>query len=536
MPVTVEFRCPPSRFTAIVDALETAGIAVVQADSEVYAGRLTVLLVGHVVGDLSATLSEVERAPAASVVDLSLSASEGTSDVSVARLRLAVSPANGGASEALSAVRDAADRRNLRTIAPVETVEPTTGGDGTSTSHDPTVPTGDRRERTAAPAATTPQEDLRLAVMGAGVVGRAVCRAADDCGHRIVALADSTGAAVDADGFDTAAALDRKSERGRVGSGAPADALEAAYDVLVEATPTTLGDAQPGFGHAARALERDRSVVMANKGPVAERYADLQARASESDGRVRFGATVGGAVPLLSTIAGFGAANVDSVRGVFNGTANFVCSRMAAEGLSYEHVLAEAQDLGVAETDPSLDVEGTDAALKCRRRQRRLGARVDARRRRRDRHRRPPGPCLRVGRRSRPSRPARRDCEPRRGLRRSTAGPDRRSARRRGHPHPRASRDGRRRNDRRQWARRGRSGDGSGDTRRRGSARERLTAQSDAAARIRPRSCVTGRQRGCGGPSQESPDSAAVYHRMYRNRFNRIESQYSTQRSQRVIP
>jgi homoserine dehydrogenase len=366
VPVTVEFRCPPSRFTAIVDALETAGIAVVQADSEVYAGRLTVLLVGHVVdGDLSATLSEVERSPAASVVDLSLSASEGTSDVSAARLRLAVSPANGGASEALSAVRDAADRRNLRTIAPVETVEPTTGGDGTSTSHDPTVPTDDRRERTAAPAATTPQEDLRLAVMGAGVVGRAVCRAADDRGHRVVALADSTGAAVDADGLDTAAALDRKSERGRVGSGAPADALEAAYDVLVEATPTTLGDAQPGFGHAARALERDRSVVLANKGPVAERYADLQARASESDGRVRFGATVGGAVPLLSTIAGFGAANVDSVRGVFNGTANFVCSRMAAEGLSYEHVLAEAQDLGVAETDPSLDVEGTDAALKC---------------------------------------------------------------------------------------------------------------------------------------------------------------------------
>jgi homoserine dehydrogenase len=50
---------------------------------------------------------------------------------------------------------------------------------------------------------------------------------------------------------------------------------------------------------------------------------------------------------------------------VLNGTANFVLSRMAAEGLGYEHVLAEAQDLGVAEADPSFDVEGTDAALKC---------------------------------------------------------------------------------------------------------------------------------------------------------------------------
>jgi homoserine dehydrogenase len=50
---------------------------------------------------------------------------------------------------------------------------------------------------------------------------------------------------------------------------------------------------------------------------------------------------------------------------VLNGTANFVLSRMAAEGLGYEHVLAEAQDLGVAEADPSFDVDGTDAALKC---------------------------------------------------------------------------------------------------------------------------------------------------------------------------
>jgi homoserine dehydrogenase len=50
---------------------------------------------------------------------------------------------------------------------------------------------------------------------------------------------------------------------------------------------------------------------------------------------------------------------------VLNGTANFILSRMTAEGLGYEHVLAEAQDLGVAEADPSFDVEGTDAALKC---------------------------------------------------------------------------------------------------------------------------------------------------------------------------
>ena len=347
VPVTVEFRCPPSRFAAVVDALDDADVAVVQADSERYADRLTVLLVGHVVdGDLSATLSRIERSPVASVVDLSLSAPEGTDDVSAARLRLAVSTADGGTGEALAAVREAAEARSLRVIAPVETA----ASDDASASPARSAPAGD---------------GLRLAVMGAGAVGRAVCRAASERGHRVVALADSTGAAIDVDGVDTTAVLDRKAERGSVGPAAPADALEAAYDVLVEATPTTLDDAEPGFGHAARALERDRSVVLANKGPVAERYTDLRERAAESEGRVRFGATVGGAVPVLSTIEGFGAGDVRSVRGVLNGTANFVCSRMAAEGLSYEHVLAEAQDLGVAEADPSFDVEGTDAALKC---------------------------------------------------------------------------------------------------------------------------------------------------------------------------
>jgi homoserine dehydrogenase len=80
---------------------------------------------------------------------------------------------------------------------------------------------------------------------------------------------------------------------------------------------------------------------------------------------VLFEATVGGAIPVLSTVADVGAAQVTAARGVLNGTANFVLSRMAAEGLGYEHVLAEAQDLGVAEPDPSFDVEGTDAALKC---------------------------------------------------------------------------------------------------------------------------------------------------------------------------
>ncbi|WP_232687180.1 homoserine dehydrogenase [Halobacterium zhouii] len=206
---------------------------------------------------------------------------------------------------------------------------------------------------------------MKLCVLGAGAVGASVARLASEHGYSVTALADSTRAVVDEAGVDVATALDRKHDAGAVGSADPADVLAADYDVLVDATPTTLGDAQPGFEHVRAALERDRHVVLANKGPVAERYDDVRALERESAGEVRFEATVGGAVPVLSTIEGVGAKRVTAVRGVLNGTANFLLTRMAADGLDYEHVLAEAQDLGVAEADPAFDVEGTDAALKC---------------------------------------------------------------------------------------------------------------------------------------------------------------------------
>ncbi len=205
---------------------------------------------------------------------------------------------------------------------------------------------------------------MRLAVVGAGAVGRSVLELADEYGHDVVAVADSTTAAVDPDGVAAGEVLARKRETDTVGDDEPAAALSAEYDALVEATPTTLGDAEPGFSHVRRALERDRHVVLANKGPVAERYGDVRELEADSAGSVLFEAAVGGAIPVLSTVADLNG-QVTAARGVLNGTANFILSRMAAEGLGYEHVLAEAQDLGVAETDPTFDVEGTDAALKC---------------------------------------------------------------------------------------------------------------------------------------------------------------------------
>ena len=205
---------------------------------------------------------------------------------------------------------------------------------------------------------------MKLAILGAGDVGRSVADLAGEYGHDVVAIADSTTATVDPDGIDIEGALERKVGGDALGSSDPVDVFETDYDVLVEATPTTLGDAEPGFSHVERALEADRHVVLANKGPVAERYEELRTLEADSEGSIRFEATVGGAIPVLSTIEDSTPQAVTAVRGVLNGTANFILTRMAAEGLDYEHVLAEAQDLGVAEADPTFDVDGTDAALK----------------------------------------------------------------------------------------------------------------------------------------------------------------------------
>ncbi|MFW6458469.1 MAG: homoserine dehydrogenase [Halodesulfurarchaeum sp.] len=205
---------------------------------------------------------------------------------------------------------------------------------------------------------------MKLAVMGAGAVGQSVAQLASEYGHTIAGIADSRGAVWDPEGIDVNEALGRKRTDGSVGTNIPEDLLETDYDVLVEATPTTLGDAEPGFTHVTEALARDRHVVLANKGPMAERYDEVMAAAADSTGSVRFEATVGGAIPAIATVEGLGPEHVTAARGVLNGTANFVLTRMQTEGLAYEHVLAEAQDLGVAEADPSFDVNGTDAGLK----------------------------------------------------------------------------------------------------------------------------------------------------------------------------
>ncbi|MFL5626514.1 MAG: homoserine dehydrogenase [Ktedonobacteraceae bacterium] len=135
-------------------------------------------------------------------------------------------------------------------------------------------------------------------------------------------------------------------------------------DVLVEATGTNLQDAEPGISHIRAALARGMHVVTANKGPVALAARELLQLARQQQVQLRIEATLMAGTPVISTIhEGMAGAQVSGVRGILNGTSNYILSAMAA-GCDYAEALAEAQAQGYAEADPTADVEGYDALAK----------------------------------------------------------------------------------------------------------------------------------------------------------------------------
>ena len=135
-------------------------------------------------------------------------------------------------------------------------------------------------------------------------------------------------------------------------------------DILVEVTPTNLRDAEPGMSHIRAALSRGMHVVTANKGPVALAANELILLARQQGVQLRMESTVMAGTPVISTIQeGMAGAQVVAMRGILNGTTNYILSAMS-EGRDYVEVLADAQAKGYAETDPTADVEGYDAVAK----------------------------------------------------------------------------------------------------------------------------------------------------------------------------
>ena len=136
---------------------------------------------------------------------------------------------------------------------------------------------------------------------------------------------------------------------------------DPSIDVIVE----TIGGVDPARAYVERALDQGQSVVTANKMLLALHGPELVDRAIARGADLAFEASVGGGIPIVRTLREALASDwVVSLRGIINGTCNYILGRMSQEGLSFDAALAEAQKLGYAEAEPSLDVDGHDAAHK----------------------------------------------------------------------------------------------------------------------------------------------------------------------------
>jgi len=193
---------------------------------------------------------------------------------------------------------------------------------------------------------------LRVGLLGLGTVGRGVFQSLSLYPERF----EITGVAVRDTGRPERLPLLRN---GLLGND-PWRIVEGDADVVIE----LIGGHEPALALISEALRRGKQVVTANKLVIARHGAELLRLAERNHGRLFFAAAVGGAVPMLETVNRIGGAGpIESLKGVLNGTCNFVLDELA-RGSAFQDAVARARTLGFAEADPTLDLDGTDAAHK----------------------------------------------------------------------------------------------------------------------------------------------------------------------------
>lgn len=223
---------------------------------------------------------------------------------------------------------------------------------------------------------------MRLALTGFGSVGTGVAALLrehggeyeKDLGLRLLltGVADRGGAVFDPNGLNPIALVDVKRERGTVAashSGEPglrgtAFLSAAQADVLLEASSTNFRDAEPGWGYVRGALEQDMDVVLASKGALTLYWSELMSAAARAGRIVKYSATVGAPLPSLDVVRrSLVGVRINGFEGILNGTSNTILTLMS-DGTTYDQGVRRAQEIGIAETDPTLDVDGWDAAAK----------------------------------------------------------------------------------------------------------------------------------------------------------------------------
>ena len=143
------------------------------------------------------------------------------------------------------------------------------------------------------------------------------------------------------------------------------DALDVVRDPEVQIVVELIGGIEPARSYILEAIEHGKHVVTANKALLSEHWQELVEKAEEKGVCLLYEGSVAGGIPLIRTIkVGLVANRIRSVTGIINGTCNYILSRMSSEKLSFGEALSMAQEMGYAEADPAMDVEGIDAAQK----------------------------------------------------------------------------------------------------------------------------------------------------------------------------
>jgi homoserine dehydrogenase len=225
--------------------------------------------------------------------------------------------------------------------------------------------------------------EIKLSFVGFGNVGRALAKlllskraeieSSYDVSWRVVGLmTGSHGSAIDPEGIDLERALtlthDGELLDALSAAPAPTDTLSfirtCHADLMFENTPVSYQDGQPAVSYLRAAFEAGMHVATANKGPVVHAFSELNALASDRGRKFLFESTVMDGAPIFSLWrSSLPGAKLNSFRGILNSTTNLVLTMMES-GSDYQDALSHAQEIGIAETDPSGDIEGWDAAVK----------------------------------------------------------------------------------------------------------------------------------------------------------------------------
>ena len=221
--------------------------------------------------------------------------------------------------------------------------------------------------------------EQKVSLIGKGNVGTSLLQLLNDkkdelkdkydIVYKVIAIFEYDGALIDKEGIKLEEVLEKKEDFRdlsfwKKGLIAKEQLSQLDLDICVETTPTNPNTGEPALSHIIEALCNKINVVASNKGPFYLRYKKIKDLAKEQDCIVKYEATVASGVPILSIREGIMANTITSIKAILNGTCNYILSRMAAEGITFQIALKEAQELGYAEADPTLDIEGYDAAGK----------------------------------------------------------------------------------------------------------------------------------------------------------------------------